>query len=377
MLSLQEVINIPFVKELLDKSYDEGGLDCYELTIYTHALRTQDEPTALFSVERLCAKYKMGKMVCRRAIKSLEARGLLIREFYHDEKGYKRAFYRVICQGENPFETLLFDDEDCIVVSQFTKSPLELLAKKGEVKTDDTPIKAQNQAIKQEIEQVNTEALPSENKANTGHIKQEVKTYNDLMAEQVEEKAMLIYKKFCKNDSLDYENWLEWAKYKQAVGNINIASLEIILKQNMNIINTFGDKANEAIEKSINAGYKSLFLPQDKPQQQGKVNANGNASEVKENSITKAGINIPIKWDLLVPSVYYDLDYSKEFWSIVKCYKADDLSKYLIIDGRDKEVREFLNECIELRLAFLAKVDKARAEINKRNENENNIWGNL
>lgn len=395
MISFNEFSSIPFVNELLSKSYDEGGLDIYEQGIYIYALKVQDDTKHLFSIDRICKALGIGKLLCRRAVKSLEARNLLKREFYHDEKGYKRAFYRVICDGDNPFEPLDFeDDEEMIIVSQYTKSPLELFKQqnKSEVSIDssekeiEVEIKAYRDYQKhngRDYTQFADMKIESNESVDlTRHIKQEVKqehkSFADLMAEQIEEKALLIYKKFCKNESLDYECWLEWARYKQSIGNVNIASLEIVLKQNMNILNTFGDKANKSIENSIGSGYKALFIPNEPKQNFSNTN-NANSGEVKENSITKAGINIPIKWDLLTPSIYYDLDYSKEFWHIVKCFKEDDLQKYLIIDGRDKEVREFLNQCIELRLAFLAKYKNAKKESESEeyiSSDSGDIWGN-
>lgn len=324
--------------EILNTPYTKGGLDGFELLVYLYALKSQNNPNFMFSAERIYKHYGLGKLVITKAIKSLEAKGMLEREYYNDEKGYRRAFYRV-SENLHPADDE-FVDEDMLVLSKDAPAP------------NSNTLKAPAE-IKQEIKQ-----KPQEKPKSTAeHIGQKVKSYDEIMQEQITEKADFIYRNFNANDELSFETWLEWAKYKQSINKLDIVALELVLKQNINTLNGFKDRANEAIEYSIAGGYKQLFLPKiDEPKQEQKVDEPKQEQKkrvIPDNIVTRAGITIPVRYDLFTESVnYLGLDYNKEFWDIIKCNNPDKLSKFLL-DGGDVEVRKHLNEIIDLRIKFL------------------------
>lgn len=316
--------------EILNTPHYKGGLNGFELLVCLYALKSQSNSNFMFSIERICKHYDLGKLVITRAIKSLEAKGLLRREFYHDEKGYRRVFYRVadtFATCNNNFES---DTTALSNHKQNTQSKVNAPA---------------------EVKQEKPQAPQQEKPKNTAeHIGQKVKTYDEIMQEQITEKADFIYRNFNANDELSFETWLEWAKYKQSINKLDIVALELVLKQSINTLNDFKDRANEAIEYSIAGGYKQLFLPkidEPKPKQEQKA--------TNDNVVTRAGITIPVRYELFTQSInYLGLDYNKEFWDIIKCTNPNELSKFLL-DGGDVEVRKHLNEIIDLRIKFLQK----------------------
>lgn len=316
--------------EILNVSAEQGGLDNNELAVYVYALKWQNKPDFKFSSKKIQEQYGIGRRPITKAIKSLEAKGLLRREFYHDEKGYRRVFYRVadtFAPCNNNFES------DTMALSNHKQNT------QGKV---NAPAE-----VKQEKPQAPQQEKP---KSTTEHIGQKVKSYDEIMQEQITEKADFIYRNFNANDELSFETWLDWAKYKQSINKLDIVALELVLKQSINTLNGFKDRANEAIEYSIAGGYKQLFLPkidEPKPKQEQKA--------TNDNIVTRAGITIPVRYELFTQSInYLGLDYNKEFWDIIKCTNPNELSKFLL-DGGDVEVRKHLNEIIDLRIKFLQK----------------------
>lgn len=311
--------------EILNISADNGGLRGLELAVYIYALKWQNKPDFYFSEERIRKHYGEGIRGIRRAIKSLEAKKLLRREYYHDEKGYRRVFYRVA-------DTLTPCENKTINKDNFTSG----------IKRNKS--QAQRQNIPQQKPQMPKQETP---KSTSGHIQQITKSQEEIIQEQVKEKARFIYDNFNANNSLNYDLWLDWARYKQNVNKLDIVALELVLKQSINMLNGFKERANEAIEYSIACGYKGLFLPKiDKPKQE-------QQKPLQDNQVTRAGITIPVRYDLFVKSdEYIGMDYNKEFWDIIKCKNPNELSKFLL-EGYDIEVREHLNEIIDLRIKFL------------------------
>lgn len=313
--------------EILDISADNGGLRGLELLVYIYALKWQNKPDFYFSQERICKHHSEGIRGIRRAVKSLEAKGLLRREFYHDEKGYRRVFYRVT-------DTLTPCENKTINNDNFN----------GKSKIKQNKSQAQRQNTPQQKPQTPKQETP---KSTSGHIQQITKSQDEIIQEQVKEKARFIYDNFNANNSLNYDLWLDWARYKQSVSKFDIVALEFVLKQSINMLNGFKERANEAIEYSIAGGYKGLFLPKvDEPKQE-------QQKPLQDNQVTRAGITIPVRYDLFVKSdEYIGMDYNKEFWDIIKCKNPNELSKFLL-EGYDIEVREHLNEIIDLRIKFL------------------------
>lgn len=322
--------------EVLNTPAEQGGLDGFELVVYMYALKSQNNPNFYFSAKRICKHYRLGELVITRAIASLEAKGILRREYYNDEKGYRRAFYYV---GDTltPCENEFIEDEDMLVLSPDAPPP------NANYKPQEPQQEAQ-QSIPQEKPQTPKQETP---KNTSGHIQQIVKSQEEIIQEQVKEKARFIYDNFNANNSLNYDIWLDWARYKQSVSKFDIVALELVLKQSINMLNGFKERANEAIEYSIACGYKGLFLPKiDEPKQE-------QQKPLQDNQVTRAGITIPVRYDLFVKSdEYIGMDYNKEFWDIIKCKNPNELSKFLL-EGYDIEVREHLNEIIDLRIKFL------------------------
>lgn len=82
---------------ILKTPAEQGGLNVFELAVYIYVVTNiRDDSPMYFSYERICKHYSAGIRGVRRAIKSLEARGLLERRYYHDKKGYRRAVYEAI-----------------------------------------------------------------------------------------------------------------------------------------------------------------------------------------------------------------------------------------------------------------------------------------
>lgn len=82
---------------ILNTPAEQGGLNVFELAVYMYVVtNTRDDNPIYFSYEKIRKHYNAGLRVIRRAVKSLEARGLLERRYYHDEKGYRRVVYEAI-----------------------------------------------------------------------------------------------------------------------------------------------------------------------------------------------------------------------------------------------------------------------------------------
>lgn len=322
--------------EILNTPHYKGGLNGFELLVCIYSLKSQSNSNFMFSIERICKHYNLGRLVITKAIQSLEAKGLLRREFYHDEKGYRRVFYRVAdtfapCNNNFKNDTMALSNDK-------QEKPQE---------TNSNTLKAPAE-IKQKIEQNIKQETQEKPKNTAEHIGQKVRTYDEIMQEQITEKADFIYRNFNANDELSFETWLDWAKYKQSINKLDIVALELVLKQSINTLNSFKDRANEAIEYSIAGGYKQLFLPKiDETKQEQK------SKDLPDNVVTRAGITIPVRYELFTQSInYLGVDYNKEFWDIIKCTNPNELSKFLL-DGWDVEVRKHLNEIIDLRTKFL------------------------
>lgn len=323
--------------EVINIQADEGGLDIYELGVYIYALKSQNNPNFMFSIEKICKHFGAGEIVISRAVKSLEAKGILKREFYKDDKGYRRAFYRV-ADTLTPCDNDFVNDEEMLVVSMDAPAPNE---------------NYKPQITQQNIPQEKPQLPPQEKpKSTSGHIQQVVKSQEEIIQEQIKEKARFIYDNFNVNDSLDYDKWLDWARYKQSVNKLDIVALELVLKQSMNMLNSYKERANEAIEYSIGGGYKGLFLP--------KIDESKKGDEPKgDEAVKRAGITIPIKYHLLnKKSELYGIEYISFLDYIVSCDKIENLTPlFKIKEGETKEVevREHINDIIRERAKFLKK----------------------
>lgn len=320
--------------EILNTPIEKGGLDGFELLVYIYALKSQNNPNFYFSAKRICKCYKLGELVITRAIASLEAKGLLRREYYHDEKGYRRAFYYVE-DTLTPCESEFTPDDDMWVLSPDAPPP----------NANYKPQEAQ-QNIPQEKPQTPKQETP---KSTSGHIQQITKSQEEIIQEQVKEKARFIYDNFNANNSLNYDLWLDWARYKQNVSKFDIVALELVLKQSINMLNGFKERANEAIEYSIACGYKGLFLP--------KIDESKKNDEPQgDEAVKRAGITIPIKYHLLnKKSEIYGIEYIDFLDYIVSCKEVEKLTPLFKIKEGEKEieVREHLNEIIRMRAKFL------------------------
>ena len=219
-----------------------------------------------FSEERLARKCKCGVTKIKTSLKELFEIGLLKREFYNNDKGYRKANY------------IILDFDTMIENTTLENLTLENLTNNKEINNNSFDKELLNKEIKETKEVFSNEKTPPyipplvdnqkiamENQTLQTASKDKTKTADALLAKKPKTKkelldyAIAIYKQAKENNpklALTFESWSDWVEYKLLKeAKITYKTFELNLKK----LVEYGDDANKIIEQSIGNNWSGLF----------------------------------------------------------------------------------------------------------------------
>lgn len=219
-----------------------------------------------FSEERLAKDCKCGVDKIKRILKELFSIGLLKREFYNNDKGYRKAHYTI------------FDFEAMKENPTLENPPKENPMNNKELNNNSFDKELLNKELKETKEVFSNEKTPPyipplvdnqkiamEKPTLQTASKDEVKTAPALLAKKPKTKkelldyAIAIYNQAKENNpnlALTFEAWSDWVEYKLLKeSKITYKTFELNLKK----LVEYGDDANKIIEQSISNNWSGLF----------------------------------------------------------------------------------------------------------------------
>lgn len=219
-----------------------------------------------FSEERLARKCKCGVTKIKTSLKELFEIGLLKREFYNNDKGYRKANY------------IILDFDTMIENTTLENLTLENLTNNKELNNNSFNKELLNKEIKETKEVFSNEKTPpyipplvdnqkiamekptlqtaSEDKTKTAPalLAKKPKTKKELL-----DYAIAIYKQTKEANpklALTFKAWSDWVEYKLLKeSKITYKTFELNLKK----LVEYGDDANKIIEQSISNNWSGLF----------------------------------------------------------------------------------------------------------------------
>ena len=219
-----------------------------------------------FSEERLARKCKCGVTKIKTCLKELFEIGLLKREFYNNDKGYRKANYIILdfdtMMENTTLENLTLENltnNKEINNNSFDKELLnkEIKETKDVFSNEKTPPYipplVDNQKIAMEKTTLQT-ASKDKTKKGVGVLAKKPKTKKELL-----DYAIAIYKQAKEANpklALTFEVWSDWVEYKLLKeSKITYKTFELNLKK----LVEYGDDADKIIEQSISNNWSGLF----------------------------------------------------------------------------------------------------------------------
>ena len=219
-----------------------------------------------FSEERLARKCKCGVTKIKTSLKELFEIGLIKREFYNNDKGYRKANY------------IILDFDTMIENTTLENLTLENLTNNKELNNNSFDKELLNKEIKETKEDFSNEKSPPyipplvdnqkiamEKPTLQTASKDKAKTADALLAKKPKTKkelldyAIAIYNQAKENNpnlALTFEAWKDWVEYKLLKeAKITYKTFELNLKK----LVEYGDDANKIIEQSIGNNWSGLF----------------------------------------------------------------------------------------------------------------------
>lgn len=219
-----------------------------------------------FSEERLARKCKCGVTKIKTILKELFEIGLLKREFYNNDKGYRKANY------------IILDFDTMIENTTLENLTLENLTNNKEINNNSFDKELLNKEIKETKEDFSNEKSPPyipplvdnqkiamEKPTLQTASKDKAKTADALLAKKPKTKkelldyAIAIYNQAKENNpklALTFKAWSDWVEYKLLKeSKITYKTFELNLKK----LVEYGDDANKIIEQSIGNNWSGLF----------------------------------------------------------------------------------------------------------------------
>lgn len=219
-----------------------------------------------FSEERLARKCKCGVTKIKTILKELFEIGLLKREFYNNDKGYRKANY------------IILDFDTMIENTTLENLTLENLTNNKEINNNSFDKELLNKEIKETKEDFSNEKSPPyipplvdnqkiamEKPTLKTASKDKTKTADALLAKKPKTKkelldyAIAIYNQAKENNpnlALTFKAWSDWVEYKLLKeAKITYKTFELNLKK----LVEYGDDANKIIEQSIGNNWSGLF----------------------------------------------------------------------------------------------------------------------
>lgn len=196
------------------------------------------------------------------------------------------------------------------------------------------------------------------------HKPKMIENVNQTKAEQIANRLYEAKRDRIKHFTLD--NLIEWLTYLEDKLKFKGGLNEMSCNKHLELLIEFGENAIKAIDNSICKNLAYPALPFNNSASANKDETSSIAEPIKDNTITRAGINLGYKPNLLVKSNCYFtlnskgeqdyLDYKEVFWDIVREINPNSnvLDPYNV-DSNEREVREYLNEAMRQRKEFLLK----------------------
>ena len=219
-----------------------------------------------FSEERLARKCKCGVTKIKTILKELFEIGLLKREFYNNDKGYRKANYIILdfdtmienttlenLTLENPMNNKELNNNsfDKELLNKEIKETKEVFS--NEKTPPYIPPLVDNQKIAMEKTTLQT-ASKDKTKNSDALLAKKPKTKKELL-----DYAMAIYNQAKEANpklALTFKAWSDWVEYKLLKeSKITYKTFELNLKK----LVEYGDDANKIIEQSIGNNWSGLF----------------------------------------------------------------------------------------------------------------------